>query len=256
MSNQKTPASAKRLEALPRLSDFWPPYSIVNSTEKFVTTVAFDCDEVIVSWLDQFALHAQKMYPKCNINAKRLLYYHPGYDPTVNMTVREFEHCFTSFVPLAKGGYGDLKLIGNIKEQMEQIVEAGIRIKIVTHVPGASSLTPTDETPVHTGIARRVRLEMIKRMELPIKSPNDVEFLAPHAKRQWMVDNFVPLMIEDSFANAASIAEWGLAVLLVPTSYNRGFTCPNVKRLPNRNQIAQSVIEFYSELENRDLLRF
>jgi uncharacterized HAD superfamily protein len=93
-------------------------------------------------------------------------------------------------------------------------------------------------------------------MELPIESENDVEFISPSEKRSWMARNYVPLLIEDSIANAASAAEWGLAVLLVPTSYNRGFVCPNVKRLDNRNQLAQSVIEFYGELADRDLLRF
>jgi hypothetical protein len=43
---------------------------------------------------------------------------------------------------------------------------------------------------------------------------------------------------------------------MVPTSYNRGFKCPNVKRLSHRNQLAQHVIEFYGELADRDLLRF
>lgn len=260
MTTRKSKKAAGRVQALPNLMSFWPPYSIINSSpdekQKYVAEVAFDFDEVIASWLGKFAEHAKKMYPQCNIDAERLLYYHPGYDPSVNMTPREFEHCFNSFVPLGRGGYGDLELIGNIKEQMEQITQAGIRIKIVTHVPGASSLTSTDEAPIHTGTARRVRLEMIRALGLPIASDNDVEYVAPSEKRKWMAKNFVPLIVEDSFANAASVAEWGLAVLLVPTSYNRGFQCPNVKRLSNRNQLAQAVIDFYTDLADRDLLRY
>lgn len=251
-------AAASASQALPNLAAYWPPYSIINasSDEKWTAVVAFDFDEVIASWLDQFAIHVNTMYPHCNMDASRLLYYHPGHDPSVNLTPREFEHAFNSFVPLGKGGYGALKLIGNIKQQMEQIAKAGIRIKIVTHVPGASSLTPTDHAPVHTGTARRVRMEMIKAMGLPIESENDVEFVSPSEKREWMARNYVPLIVEDSFANAASIAEWAFAVLLVPTSYNRGFQCPNVKRLEDRNQLAQAVIEFYTELADRNLLRF
>jgi len=251
-------AAVTASQALPNLAAYWPPYSIINASpdEKWVATVAFDFDEVIASWLDQFAIHAKKMYPHSNLDPKRMLYYHPGFDPSVNLTVREFEHCFETFVPLGKGGYGALKLIGDIKSQMETIAKAGIRIKIVTHVPGASSLTFTDQAPYHTGTARRVRIEMIKAMGLPIQSDNDVEFVAPHEKRLWMARNYVPLMVEDSFANAASVAEWALAVLLVPTSYNRGFKCPNVKRLSNRNQLAQAVVEFFADLADRVLLRF
>jgi hypothetical protein len=256
--NRKKKAAASRRQALPNLHAYWPPYSIINTTagEKHVAVVAFDFDEVIASWITKFAEHAKKMYPQSNLDPARQLYYHPGFDPSVNMTPREFEHCFDTFLPLARGGYGDLELIGDIKSQMQQIADAGIRIKIITHVPGPSSLSMTDQVPVHTGTARRVRMEMIKAMELPIESENDVEFISPHDKRGWMARNYVPLLIEDSIANAASAAEWGLAVLLVPTSYNRGFKCPNVKRLSNRNQLAQSVIEFYGELADRDLLRY
>ena len=253
--NRKT--AAGRSQALPNLMKFWPPYSIVNvePEDKHAACVAFDFDEVIASWLTGFATHVKKMYPHCNIDPDRMLYYHPGYDPSVNLTVREFEHCMESFVPLGRGGYGDIPVIGDIVSQMKQIVAAGIRIKIITHVPGPSSLTATDEAPIHTGVARRVRMEMVKALGLPIESENDVEFIAPHDKRKWMAKNYVPLLVEDSFANAASAAEWGLAVLLVPTSYNRGFQCPNVKRLTNRNQLAQAVIEFFTDLADRDLLR-
>ena len=258
MTTRNRKKAAGRLQALPNLHSYWPPYSIINAAagEKHVACVAFDFDEVIASWIEKFAAHAKSMYPQSNLDHLRQLYYHPGFDPSVNLTVREFEQCFNTFVPLAKGGYGDLNLIGNIKEQMQQIVDAGIRIKIITHVPGPSSLSATDQNPVHTGTARRVRMEMIKAMGLPIESENDVEFISPHDKRGWMARNYVPLLVEDSFANAASAAEWGLAVLLVPTSINRGFKCPNVKRLSNRNQIAQAVIEFYAELADRDLLRY
>ena len=255
MTTQNRKKAAGSLQALPNLMNFWPPYSIVNADEKHSPVVAFDFDEVIGSWLKGIAVHAKQMYPHCNLDPDRLLYYHPGYDPSCNLTVREFEHCMETFTPLGRGGFGDIPVIGNIVSQLKTIVEAGIRIKIITHVPGPSSLTATDEAPIHTGVARRVRMEMVKALGLPLESANDVEFVAPHDKRKWMAKNYVPLLVEDSFANAASAAEWGMAVLLVPTSYNRGFKCPNVKRLSDRNQLAQAVIEFFAELADRELLR-
>lgn len=256
MTTRKSKAAAgARVQALPNLMAYWPPYSIVNANEPHVACVAFDFDEVIGSFLAGFAKHTKRMYPHCDLDPARMLYYHPGYDPSVNLTVREFEHAWETFTPLAKGGYGDIPVIGNIVEQMKQIRAAGIRIKIITHVPGANSVTPTDGAPIHTGIARAVRVAMVKSLGLPLDSDNDLEFVEPHKKRHWMAENYVPLLVEDSFANAASAAEWGLAVLLVPTSYNRGFKCPNVKRLESRNHLAQAVIEFFTELADRDLLR-
>ncbi len=60
----------------------------------------------------------------------------------------------------------------------------------------------------------------------------------------------------DLGSEAGRAANVPSCVLLVPTSYNRGFKCPNVKRLTIRNQLAQAVIEFFAELAERDLLRY
>ena len=121
----------------------WPPTSVLEPADGhlWIPRVAFDFHEVVVSFLRQFAVVANQLYPGANINPDTAKFYHPGFDPEVAMSPLEFERAFYDFAALSQGGYGDLPVIAGVKEQMEQIRKAGIGIQILTYVPGANDLS-------------------------------------------------------------------------------------------------------------------
>lgn len=237
----------------------WPPQSVLEPGDGhlWVPTVAFDFHEVVVSYLEGFATFVNLSYPGANMNPATARFYHPGYDPEVGLSPVEFERAFATFAMAAPGGYGSLPAIGNIKEQMQRIRDAGIRIKILTWVPGAAgSVTPVDmdKNPLHSGIAQRVTLDLIEKLGLPVDIEHDVEFIHTGQKPFHMGRKRIPLIVEDNEATCALVAQLAHAAILVPKPYNEGFACRNVLRLNDHSEIADTVIAFFEALRSRGLV--
>jgi len=252
MSTSKTAVSARKRRTTPRN---WPPTSVLEPGEshKWAPVVAFDFHEVVVSFLKQFAVVANRSYPTAKMAPETAKFYHPGYDPEVGINPIEFQHLFKTFCMLSPGGYGDLPLIEGIKEQMEAIRAAGIGIVILTWVPGATDVMDWDKNPLHSGTAQRETLKLIEKLGLPIDVDRDVKFISPSQKPGYLGKKHIPLLIEDNRTTAVAVADMAHAAILVPTSYNE-VTCPNVLRLASRGELGDRVVEFYTELRNRGLL--
>jgi hypothetical protein len=250
MSNSKT--AVTRTRTAPRN---WPPTSVLTPGEghMWMPKVAFDLHEVIVSFLQQFASFANQVHPDANMKPKTARFYDPGFDPEVNITPVEWQHLFKTFCMLAPGGYGDLPLIPGVIEQMEKIKAAGIGIEIWTWVPGASSVVSDDNTPLHSGVAQRQTIELIKKLGIPVDVDKDVKFVAPNQKARRLGQKHIPLLVEDNRSTAVSVADMAHAAILVPTSYNQ-VTCPNVLRLKSRDELGDRVVEFFEELRAKDLI--
>lgn len=244
-------------KAAPRVSKprNWPPKSVLSPGEshKWAPTVAFDFHEVIVSFLEQFAVVANASYPNANLNPSKGGFYNFGFDPEVAINPIEFQHLFKNFCMLANGGYGQLPLIPGVKEQMEKIKAAGIGITILTWVPGATDVLGDDKNPLHSGTAQRATLELIQKLGLPVNVDRDVKFISPSQKPAYLGKKHIPLLVEDNRTTAVAVADMAHAAILVPTSYNQ-VTCPNVHRLKSRDDLADTVIAFYEELRSRNLL--
>lgn len=244
-------------KAVPQLSKprNWPPRSVLEpgASHKWAPTVAFDFHEVVVSFMEQFALVANASYPGANLVPAKAGFYNFGFDPEVAINPVEFQHLFKHFCMLATGGYGDLPMIAGIKEQMEAIRAAGINIVILTWVPGATDVVGDDKNPLHSGIAQRETLKLIEKLGLPIDVDRDVKFISPNQKPAYLGKKHIPLLVEDNRTTAVAVADMAHAAILVPTSYNQ-VTCPNVLRLKSRDELSARVIAFYEELRSRGLL--
>ncbi|CAN5671399.1 hypothetical protein BH10CYA1_BH10CYA1_42180 [soil metagenome] len=244
-------------KAVPQLSKprNWPPKSVLEpgASHKWAPVVAFDLHEVVVSFMEQFAVVANASYPGANLVPSKAGFYNIGYNPDVAINPMEFQHLFKHFCMLASGGYGDLPLIAGVKEQMEAIRAAGIGITILTWVPGATDVLGDDHNPLHSGIAQRETLKLIESLGLPINVDRDVKFISPSQKPAYMGKKHIPLIVEDNRTTAVAVADMAHAAILVPTTYNQ-VTCPNVLRLKSRDELSARVIGFYEELRSRGLL--
>jgi hypothetical protein len=252
----------------------WPPKSVLEpgGRHKWENTVAFDFHEVIVSFMAQFAKVLNSLYPGANLDPSRLEYYHPGFDPKVNIGPQEFERAFNFFVELSKGGYGDLPLIPGMKEALERIKGAGIGIQIVTYVPGFADLLYPDRRPHNTGTAQQATLDLIEKLGLPIDvtpGSGEVKFIKPWEKAYHLAyAAHIPLIVEDNRTTASSVSDLAHAAILRPTSWNKCGNIPNVLRLDERKDlpeekraeaisaaIADEVIAFYAALRDNGKLR-
>jgi hypothetical protein len=253
MANKKTKAA--RLPALAAVKN-WPPAAILDAAEPWAREFACDIDEVVLSYLARVSVFAKQMYPHSNLEPNRMRFYDPGYDPQCTLSPYEWEYVRSHFLAQDKGAFGDRPLMTTeIVDQLWAIANHGIRIRLLTYVPDAGDVSKTDQVPNHTSIARRLTLELIKNYGLPIDPVRDVTFVYPGQKKDWIAERYIPLIAEDNIETAAGVATYAHACILMPTSYNEGFRCPNVLRLKSRSEFAVRVIEFYDELEKRGKLR-
>ena len=253
-TKKSAPRSAKKATVASKT--LWLPDSIknVSGNEKWSNTVLFDLHETIVNWGGTIATIAKQMYPHSNFNPNKMDFYNAGFDPSCNLNSYEWEMVLIQ--SLTHGVYGQLPLVDkDIRAQMWKIARTGTRIRIATHVPGASDISHTDKIPVHTNVAQRLTIELIKRLDLPVDLERDVEFIYPSRKKEFMAERYIPLIIEDNIETAAGVATYAHACILVPKSYNAGFKCPNVLRLATRAELDTRVISFFKELKRLDLLR-
>jgi len=253
-TKKSAPRSAKKATAASKT--LWLPDSIknVSGDEKWANEVIFDLHETIVNWGGTIANIAKQMYPHSNFDPNKMGFYNAGFDPGCNLNPYEWEMVLIQ--SLTHGVYGQLPLVDkDIRAQMWRIAKAGTRCRIATHVPGASDISHTDKIPIHTNVAQRLTLELIKRHDLPVDIDRDVEFIYPSRKKDFMAERYIPLIIEDNIETAAGVATYAHACILVPKSYNAGFKCPNVLRLDNRAELDTRVIAFFKELKRLNLLR-
>jgi hypothetical protein len=234
----------------------WPPASVLNPGphHKWSREVVFDFHEVCVMWTEQFCrfLNAQE---GLNIDPKAIRYYHMQMDPANRLTPEKFDEAFKTFARLSKGGYGDLRAHEGIKETIEAIQKAGIKVSIWTWTPGAAETTFDGASSYNTGIAQRVTRDLIRRLGLPVDVERDVQFMRPERKKWQMVEEHIPLIVEDNPETAMSVGlGMAHAAILVPETYNQGLVIPNVLRLSDRSELAPAVISFYKKLDEAGVL--
>lgn len=124
-----------------------------------------------------------------------------------------------------------------------------IKIRIWSWTPAAADIKPDGAGAYNTGIAQLVTKQLIRKLGLPIDVDRDVDFMKPGHKKWEMVEQHVPLCVEDNPTTASDINDAALAVILVPENYNVGFQCRNVRRLTDRNELAATVIDFFEKLD-------
>ena len=233
----------------------WPPESVLNPgpTHQWARTVVFDLHEVVVKWFDQFAKYVNLTYG-LNVKEDDLTFYSAGFDPGINLSPDQFEKAFASFARLSQGGYGDLAPIQGIREAMQQVRDAGIRIEIWTWTPGALEIRPDTMTAYGSGIAQRVTMDLIRKLGLPIDPERDVRFMSPEQKKWEMARRHIPLIVEDNPETAVGVA-LGIAhaCILVPKRYNE-LTARNILRLSHISELAQAIIEFFAKLDEAGVL--
>lgn len=235
----------------------WPPRTVLNpgSGHKWSREVVFDFHEVCVKWTKRFVEFVNECYPHMHLSLAQNSAYHFAFDPSTSLSPEQFDEVFSAFVRLSVGGYGDLDAHEGIKEAMDAIVAAGIKINIWTHVPGANDVKSTTYHAYSTGIAQLATRELIRKLDLPVNIERDVRFMTPDQKKWELASEHIPLIVEDNPETAVGVA-LGLAhaAILVPESYNKGLSCPNVLRLTSRKNLSQVVIDFYAKLDSAGVL--
>jgi len=247
-----------RPTAQPSSTFAWPPTSVVapGPNFKWSRKVVFDFHEVIVKWVEQFTNFINLTYGY-NIKPSSSRFYNMQFDPELSLTPEQFEEAFQAFARLSEGGYGDLKAHAGIVKAMKDIIspETGLNleIEIWTWTPAAAETQFTGLKSYGTGIAQKVTLDLIARLGLPVDTVRQVRFMKPEQKKWEMVEERVPLMIEDNPETAVGVACLGLASILTPERYNN-ITCENVLRLTDRKHLAATVIDFFKKLDEAGVL--
>jgi len=234
----------------------WPPETVLNPGENFLwkREVAIDFDQVVANWTEQYVKFINLTYGY-NIDHKQINFYNMQFDPRIALTPEQHEESFIAFSRLSKGGFDSLKPYDGIVKTFRQILDAGIRIKIYTWVPGATEKVPGGAKSFNSGQAQRARYEMIKALDLGIDPIKDVKFMGSGAKKWKMAEEHVPLLIEDNPETAVGVGMCAAhAVILVPESTNAGLIAPNVLPLTDRKDLAKTVISFFKKLDDAGLL--
>lgn len=246
----KNSGTRKKTVASKRLTHAWPPVSILNPGPNFKWSreVVFDFHEVCVKWTERFVAYVNRTYGY-NMDANALDFYHMQMDPSNPLTPEQFEEAFVSFARRSEGGYGDLEAYDGIRKTMQRIKKAGIEVKIWTWTPGAAEQKFSGNSGYQTGIAQRVTLDLIKKLDLPVDVDRDVRFMTPGKKKFELAKEHIPLIVEDNPETAVGVASMAHAVILVPTSYNDSLAFRNVLPLSDRNDLADTVIGFFKELD-------
>jgi len=234
----------------------WPPETVLNPGRGFIwkRVVAFDFHQVVTNWLEQYVKYINATY-KRDIDHTKISLYNLQFDPNVNLTPAEHEEAFVNFARLSRGGYGSLQPYPGIREAFRKISDAGIKIKIFTWTPGATEKILGGDKSYGSGIAQRVTRELIESLDLGIDVDRDLKFIAPAEKKWKLVEDHIPLLVEDNPETAVSVGMGiGHAVVLVPETQNEGLIAPNVLRLTDRTELADTVISFYAKLGEAGLL--
>lgn len=233
----------------------WPPASLINVPDphfKWSKTVMFDLHGVIFDWDSAFQHFAESQYGY-TFDKEARRYYDLARDPSTPINPRQFDELFRQFVRRAHGGYGDLEVYPGIVEQLEIIVSAGIKPLICTWTPGANDVRPDGSTTYQTGIAQAVTDELIKKHLGHIIPSQNVLYSGTSGKKHLMLEERIPLIVEDKVTTAVDAAESALAAILMPHPYNR-ITFQNILRLDQSNQLAHAVLTLFASLADAGVL--
>lgn len=242
----------------------WPPAHLLasGSQRKFRKRVGIDLHQTILDFSGPFGSFMSQLYAGANMSSTTTRTYHPAGDPDSKIGYTEFERALNKFIQLSNGGYGSLPALPGAIAGLKRLRAAGIEIEIMTYVPGASDIQPTDQLPHNTGIARAATKELLKKLGFPVED-KDIVFVAPHKKSWHMIEqgNKIPLLIEDNRSTASDVADKGLAAILVPTSYNHCSGIPGVLRIAEQaspelvwKEVADHIISFFETLESNGQL--
>ncbi|HEY9777500.1 MAG TPA: hypothetical protein V6C81_27300 [Planktothrix sp.] len=234
----------------------WPPESVLSPGPNFLwkREVAIDFDQVVANWTEQYVKFINLTYGY-NIDHTQIDCYNMQFDPRIPLTPEQHEEAFIAFSRLSRGGFDALKPYDGIRDTFRAILDAGIRIKIYTWVPGATEKVPGGAKSFNSGQAQRARFEMIKALDLGIDPMKDVKFMGSAAKKWKMAEEHIPLIIEDNPETAVGVGMCAAhAVILVPEATNAGLIAPNVLPLRDRKDLAKTVISFYQKLDAAGLL--
>lgn len=230
----------------------WPPSSLLRVNDpyfKWSKTVMFDLHGVVFDWETPFHEFASQFYGFTFNNVKRE-FYDIARDPNTPISPDQFADVFTEFVKRAQGGYGDLQPMEGVIEQMALLKKAGINVLICTWTPGAMDARPDGSATFGSGIAQRVTEELILKHLGGIVGKSDIVFASTHAKKRIMLDERIPLIVEDNAETAVGVAQSALGAIVMPQPYNEGLAFPNVLRLDSYNQLAHAVLTFFDKLED------
>ncbi len=247
--------TTRQSQASRRTTKDWPPASVLNPGQrvKWSREVVFDFHEVCVKWIARFCDFVNTLYGY-NIKPDQLGFYNMQFDPSIPLTPEQFDQAFASFARLSVGGYGDLEAHEGIKEAIEQIQKAGIRVLIWTWTPGAAEIKFDGTGAYQTGIAQRVTKDLIRKLGLPVDVDRDVRFMQPGRKKWEMAEEHIPLIVEDNPETAVAVASAAHAAILVPEHYNDSLEFRNVLRLSDRRELAPTVIDFFKKLDEAGVL--
>ena len=174
-------------------------------------------------------------------------------DPDNPVTAAEFADLFVAFARRHEGGYGDLEPYEGVVEALKQIQDAGITVKIWTWTPGAAESRMNHSAGSYNhGVAQGETKLLVEK--LGIDPDRNLRFIKPGNKKYEMVEDHIPLIVEDSPETAVGVGQMAHAAILVPESYTKGIKATNVLRLDHRNQLAPTVIKFFDELEAAGVL--
>lgn len=251
MSTSKKVARRRVAGSIPSLT---VPRSVLEpgADFKWSRDVVFDLHNTLVDWTGPFVRHINSIRGY-KMDAKNIGLYHMQFDPDNPLTDEQFLADFMTFAKKAVGGYGDLPFYKESVDTLKRLKDAGLNPKIWTWTPGAADTRiDSNAAGFQTGITQGVTKVLVERLGL--QANRDLRFMKPGEKKYVMVQDHIPLIVEDSSETAVGVGQMGNVALLVPQPYNKGIMAPNVVCLDNLSQVAPTVLEFYSELEARGLL--
>lgn len=232
----------------------WPPKSVLNPDEGHLwsRTVVFDLHNTLVNWTARFIEFANSHYGY-SMTADDQRFYSFQMDPDNPLSSAEFADLFVAFARRHEGGYGDLEPYAGALETVKAIKKAGIEVKVWTWTPGAAESRMNHAAGSYNhGVAQGVTRKLVAK--LGIDPDRDLRFISPSRKKYEMVQEHIPLIVEDSPETAVGVGQMAHAAILVPESYTKGVKATNVLRLDDRNQLAPTVISFFEELDAAGVL--
>lgn len=234
------------------------PALLAHGEEFWKREVACDLHGVVVDWTVRFAHFASGVLKRKITPEMCLQLYNFAYGQESGLAPFEFWELFPKFARLTRGGYGDLPAFDGVVDQLKQIRDAGIRIRLMTHCPGASEHEPEHSEAYGSSAAQTATLQLIERLALPLDPASDVMFMSPSEKPWQMARRHIPLIIEDNPVTAIQVAR-GIghgAILLADkhTPFNRSVRATGVTTLRDRKLLAETVIRFFTQLEEANAL--
>lgn len=219
----------------------------------FHKALVCDLHGVIVDFLTPFlAFVSRKLQRKLESRHVRL--YRHWQDPLAGLSPVEFQEQFEQFLPLAVGGYGDLKPYPGVIEGLRAVHRRGIRIMIWTWTPGVTDSVSLSGSHLGVGTAQEVTRRLIERLKLPVNCEHDLLFMRPEKKPVEMARRHIPLIWDDNPTTAVEAASgFGLGCFMPAHSYNRSIWCPGVRRL-DHSSLGRTTLKYFEKLAARQLL--